>query len=99
MIVLRDFNSRRVRILNIRYAGYAIPREFYVPNYNIPEDTHIMPDHRANRMWAPDLEADSTGNVSFSFFNSDLKTKVKVIVEGIAEDGTPGIGEYVYEIK
>ena len=86
-------------ITNLKLAGYAVPREFYVPNYSIPKAEHVMPDHRAQLMWAPDFQTDSTGHASFSFFNSDLKTKVKVLVEGIAEDGTPGIGEYVYEIK
>jgi hypothetical protein len=86
-------------ISNLKFAGYAVPREFYTPNYDIPKDEHVMPDRRANLMWAPNLQTDSTGNVSFTFFNSDLKTKIKILVEGIAQDGTPGVGKYLYEVN
>jgi hypothetical protein len=86
-------------ISNLKYLGYSVPREYYSINYDLPQDEHIMPDQRANLMWAPDLQTDLSGNVSFTFFNSDLKTKVVVFVEGITEDGIPFAGDTSYEIK
>lgn len=86
-------------MVNLKYCGYSVPREFYTPNYSIPKDEHIMPDQRANLMWVPQLQTDSNGDASFTYFNSDLTTKVIVYVEGISEDGIPLVGEYCYEVK
>ena len=83
----------------LQYVGYSSPREYYSVDYSIPKDHHVMTDLRDNLMWVPDLQTDSTGVASFSYFNSDLKTTIKVIVEGIAEYGKPGVGELYYEIE
>lgn len=95
-----EFRQEEVRgISNVRYPGFYVPKEFYAPDYDTPKDEHIMPDRRAVVDWEPDLCTDSTGTTTLSFHNADLKTEVKVVVQGISFDGIPGYQELVYEVR
>lgn len=86
-------------ILNMQYMGYYVPREFYSPDYDTDDDRHAMPDHRSVIHWEPVITTDSSGRASFRFHHSDLKTKVKVYVQGISQNGKPGVAEISYEVR
>jgi hypothetical protein len=87
-----NFISRRV-------FGYYQARNFYTPNYNIPQPEHHKPDLRTTIYWDPNVVTDKDGNATISFFNSNSKAIIKVDVEGIAEPGIPLVGRSSFESK
>jgi len=67
----------------VEYNGYSITKEFYSPNYNIPEIRKEGIDNRTTLYWNPDVYTDgSTKAVKISFFNNDFSKKIRVIMEG-----------------
>ena len=86
-------------IINMKYPGYYVPREFYSPDYDVPKDEHAIPDHRAVIHWEPVITTDASGKAKISFYHSDLKTKARIYVQGISVNGIPGIGKVDYEVK
>jgi len=86
-------------ITRIKYTGYYVAREFYAPDYTQAKERHTIPDLRSMLYWEPNLLTDSMGTTTFSYFNADPKSEVKIIVEGISEDGTPGYQEVSYEVR
>lgn len=78
--------------------GFELPRQFYVPKYDVKRDSHIKPDIRSTLFWAPAIRTDSTGKATLSFYNHDLPTTVTGIVEGISITGNPGVTRFNYRI-
>ncbi|MBS1532620.1 MAG: carboxypeptidase-like regulatory domain-containing protein [Bacteroidetes bacterium] len=76
--------------------GFYKPRQFYSPRYDHPRDTSPQ-DIRPTIYWNPEMVPDKDGNLSFDYFNSDMRGTCIVIVEGI--DGHGNIGRSVYRYK
>lgn len=75
-------------------------REFYAPSYEkLSTQDWIKPDLRTLIHWAPQINVDSTGNSSASFYNADETGKMRVVVEAIADNGKIGYQEIVYEVS
>lgn len=71
-----------------RVMGYSVVREFYSPDYSVKNRLTELPDKRVTLYWNPDLKADSlTHKVSFSFYNSDVTKRMRIVVEGLTEEG------------
>ena len=69
-------------------VGYSVMKEFYVPNYleNSPES--VQEDIRTTLFWKPFVLTDKDNRkVNISFFNNDICKKLRVVLEGINEDG------------
>lgn len=67
--------------------GYTGVKEFYSPNYAIAPNT-VDPDTRRTLYWKSNLETDNTGKkIKFSFYNNDISHSMRVIIEGLAQDG------------
>jgi hypothetical protein len=69
-------------------VGYAVMKEFYVPNYleNNPENE--KEDIRTTLYWKPFVLTDKDSRkVSIKFFNNDISKKLRVVLEGVNEDG------------
>jgi hypothetical protein len=80
--------ARGAIVANIK--GYEMARQFYSPKYASPEvDPKHVPDLRATLYWNPDVKTDANGNAKVTFWNSDEKTSVHVVLEGISVDGQP----------
>ena len=77
-------------ILTDKLRGYQKAKEFYSPNY-INTEAEI-PDHRATLYWNPSVVTDSTGTAGFSFYTSDDTAPMLIKLEGISENGIPGVG-------
>jgi hypothetical protein len=86
-------------VLAYQLAGYTGSREFYSPQYKTKEPEHIKPDKRATLYWNPQGNTNSQGEAALSFYNSDTKTPVRVIIEGISPDGRIGYSEFTYTVK
>jgi TonB-dependent SusC/RagA subfamily outer membrane receptor len=86
-------------IISKSIEGFAKSREFYVPDY---EEEIVNPsqiDHRATVFWAPNLIPDSTGTCSTSFFNSDDTGNIAILVQGILNNGKPGLASTHYHVR
>ncbi|WP_343671670.1 MG2 domain-containing protein [Chitinophaga sp.] len=80
-----------------RKAGYDIVKEFYAPDYTVRKEIHILQDKRLTLYWNPNLVADTlTHTARISFYNNDFTRRFRVVVEGMAEDGTLGRVEQLY---
>jgi len=69
-------------------VGYAVMKEFYVPNYleNNPENE--KEDIRTTLYWKPFVLTDKDNRkVSIKFFNNDISKKLRIVLEGVNEDG------------
>lgn len=70
-----------------RLEGYRAPVEFYSPNYRKTE----MPtttDFRRTLYWNPDVELDSRGEATLTFYsNSQPTQRLAVSVQGFTADG------------
>jgi hypothetical protein len=79
---------------------FDAPREFYTPSYeNIQPTDWYKPDLRALIHWAPEIQTDSTGSASVSYYNADLTGEVMVVVEAISGNGEIGYKELIYWVK
>jgi len=68
--------------------GYSVMKEFYVPNYleNSPEA--VQEDIRTTLYWKPFVLTDKDNRkVSIKFFNNDISKKLRVVLEGVNEEG------------
>ncbi|PZX60138.1 TonB-dependent receptor-like protein [Algoriphagus ratkowskyi] len=79
--------------------GYQVEEEFYSPKY--PADTSSLPkpDRRATLFWAPNIQTDSSGKTSVSFYNSDAENVIYGEIEGISKGGKPGTSRFSYIIE
>ena len=78
---------------------FAPTKEFYAPKYeNIQADDWQHPDLRTLIHWQPILQTDDSGKASTSFYNTDDKEEMMVIVEAISDEGEIGYQELNYEI-
>lgn len=69
-------------------VGYSAPKEFYSPDYSKENALYDVLDVRTTLFWAPYLLTDkSNRKATFTFYNNDISKKLKVIVEGMNEEG------------
>jgi hypothetical protein len=79
--------------------GYYEAREFYAPRYKIPQIIHNPSDFRTTLYWVPDINTLENNHAKITFSNSDMTTKVRVVVQGVTEDGVPVFGSVIYCVK
>ncbi|SHL63337.1 MG2 domain-containing protein [Chitinophaga jiangningensis] len=72
-------------------AGYAIVKQFYSPDYSVKKEVHSLPDKRLTLYWNPNVTVDTlTHTANIEFYNNDFTKKFRMVVEGMAEDGSVG---------
>jgi hypothetical protein len=84
---------------NFAFPGYYRAREFYTPDYGMPEEKHVKPDFRRTLYWNPSLTTDHQGNIGFSFYSSDERAKYRVEIEGMTYEGIPITNEYYFSVE
>jgi hypothetical protein len=69
-------------------VGYAPPKEFYSPDYSKESPLNDVTDVRTTLYWAPYILTDA-GNrrISIQFYNNDISGKLRVVLEGMNEEG------------
>ncbi len=71
-----------------RLTGYALPKEFYSPDYSKESAQNDLPDIRTTIYWAPYLLTDKNNHrLTLNFFNNDVSKRLRIILEGMNEDG------------
>ncbi|MFN8357314.1 MAG: TonB-dependent receptor plug domain-containing protein [Spirosomataceae bacterium] len=78
--------------------GFEVVREFYSPRYDTNKRA-ILPDNRSTLYWAPMVQTDANGKATVSFWNSDERTTVRVVVEGMSPQGWLGTGQQTYVVS
>jgi hypothetical protein len=92
------FNKAAPGATQAEINGYYEARTFYKPVYNIPKP-QIKLDARATLHWEADGSTRQNGNSHISYYNSDSKTTVRIIVQGITNMGIPLVAVKTYSIK
>lgn len=82
-----------------RRQGYTTRREFYAPRYDESKPEHEFKDFRATLHWQPYIQTDEKGKATVSFWNSDAKTKINVVAEGVSKTGRIGVASCTYSVK
>ncbi len=82
-----------------RIIGYSVTRKFYSPNYESTEQNEKKEDYRNTIYWNPVVRTDSTGVAIEEFYNSDETGDIKIVVEGVTEDGKLCRGLGFYSVK
>lgn len=68
-------------------GGYSVIRQFYSPDY-IANPDPTTKDYRTTLYWNPNIYFDKNSRrIVLPFFNSDNCKKIRVVVEGIDENG------------
>jgi len=69
-------------------VGYSVMKEFYVPNYLETSPESVQEDIRTTLFWKPFVLTDKDNKkVNIKFFNNDISKKLRVVVEGVNEEG------------
>jgi hypothetical protein len=84
--------------VNQSYPGYYEARTFYSPIYPEPNPS-IKPDLRTTLYWNPEVKTNENGECTISYFNNDKKSKIRVTIEGLTNNGTPIVSTNNYIIK
>jgi CarboxypepD_reg-like domain len=78
------------------YQGIYMAREFYQPDYeNKNIGTH---DNRTTIYWEPEIETDSTGTATVSFYNSNLEGEAFIRISGVSfslKDASTAVSHYL----
>ena len=79
---------KNVKMDYVTYKGYAITREFYNPDYAVPNIRHDLPDVRTTLYWNSAIFLDAESNkTSIRFFNNDHSKQLRMVIEGFTGDG------------
>lgn len=69
-------------------VGYSVMKEFYSPDYLNPDKLNENEDTRTTLYWKPFLLTDaSTRKVSIKFYNNDITKIMRLVLEGVNDDG------------
>jgi len=83
-------------VMHQQINGYYQAREFYKPTYDSPAKANA-PDYRTTIHWEPMMQTNALGHASVSYYNADNKGKVRIIIQGVTETGSPvfAVGNYI----
>ncbi|HZY78418.1 MAG TPA: TonB-dependent receptor [Cyclobacteriaceae bacterium] len=91
----KKFDKRGLQA--VRWGGYATASEFKSPDYSKPDPENYF-DYRTTIYWNPNVATDGKTPATVSFYAADAPTKYRIVVEGIASDGSPIRGERIISI-
>jgi len=81
------------------YEGLQVPREFYAPRYDTPEQQHSrLPDLRNLLYWNPNVQL-AAAATNLDFFTGDQPGRYLVVVQALGADGKSGSTSFSFEVK
>jgi len=84
----RNDKSIPTNLSKMTISGYSLVKEFYSPDYSIPVTNEGKADIRTTLYWNPAILTDSTNRkVPITFYNNDFTKKMKIVLEGMNEEG------------
>jgi hypothetical protein len=88
----KDFGLEKTQV-----PGYYEARVFYKPLYDIPVDSKHA-DVRSTIHWEPNIIIHKNQDATASFYNADVKGKMRIVVEGLTDKGVPLSAVYSYQV-
>lgn len=79
------WETDRYQLSEQKIYGYPVTKEYLAPDYTNTEN-NVQTDHRKTLLWQPYTVVDK-GKAEIKYFNNDFPGKIKIRVEGIAENG------------
>ena len=70
--------------------GFAMPAEFYQPNYSALSGSAAETppaDYRRTLYWNPNARSDDEGRFTATFYNNSKETRIKISAAGVTPDG------------
>jgi hypothetical protein len=86
-------------ILKVNKNGYALVKEFYMPNYDDPKVNRKIQDLRSTIYWAPNINTAANGRGNFSFFTASTQGKYRIVIEGMDNYGDIGRKTFIYTVQ
>jgi hypothetical protein len=68
-----------------KLTGYPVLKELPMPDYN-QVDIRVKQDTRKSLLWQPYIKVNN-GVAEIKFYNNDVTTRIKIVVEGISRNG------------
>jgi hypothetical protein len=90
-------NAEATNMKKIMVHGYAKPKEYFTPKYNILPGTREY-DKYAAIYWEPELTTDNKNNASFKFYVPREIKSLNIRAEGISVDGKMFLHEQKIEL-
>ena len=85
---LTDIKKMPSNLTKMKIAGYSPVKEFYSPDYSVAKDKQANADLRSTLYWQPYIITNKENpTASCSFYNNDITTRFKVVIEGMNEEG------------
>jgi hypothetical protein len=73
---------------NMQISGYTVVKEFYEPDYSVPQSGQNKTDSRRTLYWKPNIITDgSVQKIRVSFYNNDISKKIRLVLEGVNNMG------------
>jgi hypothetical protein len=82
-----------------RTKAYFKSREFYNPDYDKEKAENNLPDFRNTLLWQPSVFTDTKGEVTLSFFCSDINSSFVGRIEGVGGDGLLGSAYFNFNVR
>lgn len=81
-------------------TGYNIAEKFYKPDYGGADKAVVQDDRRKTLLWEPSIEIGKDHkSATITFYNTDHAKRLRVIVEGMSDDGTLIHKEMIIKLK
>ncbi len=80
------------------FEGFSEPRIFYSTTHSSPLIKDYKPDLRSTLLWVPDLKIKTNNQYLLKFFNGDIPSTYRIVVEGITSDGIPFSSHMKYKL-
>ncbi len=82
--LMKDFSGLEM----VSVAGYSPIKKFYSPDYSVEESHHALKDVRSTLYWNPYILTDEKNRkVQISFYNNDISSSYRIILEGVTHEG------------
>jgi hypothetical protein len=82
-----------------RVKSYVKVREFYKPDYDKKNGDELIPDFRNTLLWEPSVFTDMKGEVTLSFYCSDINSTFTGRIEGVGGDGLLGAAYFNFNVR
>jgi hypothetical protein len=83
---------------HIPLKGISIPKQFYLADYD--KEPSYEPELHSTIYWNPNINTDSKGNATFSFFTSDISGDFLITAQGVdASRIQPLSGKGTFKVK
>jgi len=82
-----DRTPKDTDLQQVKISGYSPVKEFYSPDYS-QTNTGLGTDARTTLLWSPYILTDAANRkIPITFYNNDLTKRIRIVLEGINEEG------------